>query len=79
MRYGERTRTGESLSGFGRRPVLPPLIVDYLVVAGGGGGARPRPAGGAPGVPRDRGAATPGDAAQRICGQAQSPAPRAAA
>ena len=39
MRYGERTRTGEPLSGFGRRPVVPPpLEVDYLVIAGGGGG-----------------------------------------
>ena len=39
MRFGERTRTGEPLSGFGRRPyVAPPLTVDYLVVAGGGGG-----------------------------------------
>ena len=39
MRYGERTRTGESLSGFGRRPVTSPLvIVEYLVIAGGGGG-----------------------------------------
>jgi len=51
MRFGERTRTGEPLSGFGRRPiVLSPLqTVDILVVAGGGGGGNRSQGRGSPG------------------------------
>ena len=53
MRYGERTRTGEPLSGFGRQPVVvsPLQTVDILVVAGGGGGGN-----------RSQGRGTPGGA-----------------